>query len=73
MDNPPQKHHMLPVWFFIGVVLIIYGVMIFAQGIYQISHPVGTVLEDLHPAVWWGALMAVVGVVFVQKNRRPVG
>lgn len=73
MDNPPQKHHMLPVWYFIGVVLIIYGVMISAQGIYQISHPVGTVLESLHAGVWWGALMAVVGVIFVQKNRRPAG
>ena len=37
---------MLPVWYFIGVVLIIYGVMIFAQGIYDLSHiPSGTVLE----------------------------
>lgn len=71
MDNPPPKHHMLPVWFFIGVVLIIYGVMISAQGIYQISHPVGTVLESLHAGVWWGAIMVAAGVVFVQKNRRP--
>jgi hypothetical protein len=73
MDNPPHRHHMLPVWFFIGVVLTIYGVMIFIQGIYELSHPVGTVLEDLHAAIWWGAFMTLVGIVFVQKNRHPVG
>jgi hypothetical protein len=73
MDNEPHKHRMLPVWFFIGVILCLYGVMILAEGIYELSHPVGTKLEGLHAAVWWGALMIVVGAVFVQKNRRPVG
>jgi len=71
MDDEPHKHRMLPVWFFIGVILFVYGVMILAQGIYEFSHPVGTVLERLHAAVWWGALMIVVGVVFVQQNRHP--
>ena len=69
--DAPEKHHMLPVWFFIGIVLAIYGVMITVQGLYQISHPAGTVLEDLHPAIWWGAIMAVVGLMFAIKNRRP--
>jgi hypothetical protein len=72
MDNQPQKHHMLPVWFFIGMILILYGVMIFVEGLYDFSHPPGTVLERLHPAVWWGLFMAVVGLIFTVKNRRPV-
>jgi len=62
---------MLPVWFFFGVVLLIYGVMILAEGIYEFSHPVGTVLENLHAAVWWGALMILVGAVFAQQNWQP--
>jgi len=70
IDDAPQRHHMLPVWFFIGLVLVVYGIMILAQGIYQLSHPVGTVLEDLHAAIWWGVFMLVVGFIFVQKNRR---
>ena len=72
MDNAPHKHRMLPVWFFIGIVFVIYGVMIFVQGLYDFSHPPGTVLEKLHPAVWWGALMVVVGLIFALRNRRPV-
>jgi hypothetical protein len=69
MDITPHEHHMLPVWFFIGVILLIYGVMICVNGIYELSHPPGTVLQETHPAIWWGALMAVVGAIFLYKNR----
>lgn len=62
---------MLPVWFFIGIILTIYGVMIFIEGLFDLSHPTGTVLANLYPAVWWGAIMAATGVLFVVKNRRP--
>jgi hypothetical protein len=69
MDSPHEKHHMLPVWFFIGLLLIIYGVMILGQGVYDVSHPCGVVLEGLHAPIWWGAIMAVAGLIFVQQNR----
>jgi hypothetical protein len=69
MDVTPHKHPMLPVWLFIGVLLLIYGVTMFANGIYELTHPPGTVLEELHAPIWWGAIMAVVGAVFVSKNR----
>ena len=72
MNNQPQKHLMLPVWFFIGIILILYGVMIFAEGLYELSHPPGTVLESLHAAIWWGIIMAAVGLIFTVRNRRPV-
>lgn len=71
MDNEPHKHHMLSVWFFIGIILAFDGVLIFAEGLHELSHPPGTVLESLHSPIWWGALMAVVGVVFAAKNRHP--
>jgi hypothetical protein len=72
MDSEPAKYRMLPVWFFIGIILTLYGVMIFAEGVYDLSHPTGTVLENLHPAVWWGIIMTAVGLIFTLKNRRPV-
>jgi len=25
-----EKHHIIPVWFFVGVLFLIYGVLIFA-------------------------------------------
>lgn len=56
---------MIPVWFFVGVILLIYGVIILATGIYEFSHPPSTVLAYLHPAIWWGALLIIVGGVYV--------
>ena len=60
-----EGHHMVPVWFFVGVILLIYGVLILATGLYEFSHPPATVLAYLHPAVWWGALLTIVGGVYV--------
>jgi hypothetical protein len=61
----PEDHHIIPVWFFVGVLLLIYGVLILATGIYQFSRPPSTVLGNLHPAIWWGALLMVVGGIYV--------
>jgi hypothetical protein len=67
MDRP-EKPHMLPVWFFIGVILAIYGVLILATGIYEYSDVPPTVLANLHAPIWWGALLIVVGVVYIERS-----
>ena len=48
----------ISIWFFIGISLLVNGVLIFGAGLYQISHPpvVRVVLYDLHASVWWGAV-----------------
>ena len=50
-----EKHHVIPVWFFVGILLSIYGVLIFASGVVEWSNLPNTVLADLHAPVWWGA------------------
>ena len=60
-----EGHRIIPVWFFVGLILLIYGVIILATGLYEFSHPPATVLSHLHPAVWWGALLSIVGGVYV--------
>jgi hypothetical protein len=60
-----EGHRMVPVWFFVGVILLIYGVVILATGLYEFSQPSATVLGNLHPAVWWGALLTIVGGAYV--------
>jgi FtsH-binding integral membrane protein len=60
-----EKHHIVPVWFFVGVLLLVYGVMIFISGLVEWSHPPGTVLAELHAPVWWGMLLIVLGSVYV--------
>lgn len=59
-----MHHTIIPVWFFVGLLLAIYGVLIFASGIAEWSNPGGIALAGLHAPVWWGALLAVAGVVY---------
>src|SRR5579864_7913723 len=64
-DSKPRDHHMIPVLFFVGVILLIYGIIILGTGIYEYSSPPPTVLASTHPAVWWGALLTVIGGIYV--------
>ena len=54
------------IWYFIGILLLVYGVLIFATGIYEVYRPPAreVVLANLRPAIWWGALLAVVGALY---------
>jgi len=56
---------MIPVWFFVGVILLIYGLIILGTGIYEFKNPPPTVLANTHPALWWGALLTIIGGVYV--------
>lgn len=56
-----EQHHIIPVWFFVGVLLLVYGVMIFVSGLTELSHPPDTVLANLHAPVWWGGILIVLG------------
>jgi hypothetical protein len=54
---------MISIWFFIGISLLVNGLLILGAGIYEIWHPSAqqVVLYNLHASVWWGALMTVIG------------
>ena len=68
-----EKHQIIPVWFFVGVLLLVYGFLIFASGLAQWSHPPNTVLAELHAPVWWGGLLFVLGLIYCIKfapNRK---
>jgi hypothetical protein len=59
-----EKHQIIQVWFFVGVLLFVYGLMIFFSGLAEYSHPPDTVLANLHAPVWWGAILIVLGGVY---------
>ena len=65
MDRPG----MVSIWFFIGVLLLIYGVLILGAGLYEFVSPPerAVVLADLHAAIWWGGLLIVLGIVYLFK------
>ena len=62
----------IPIWLFIGVLLLIYGVMIFGAGILEWStatYPLGVQLNELHAPVWWGGVLALLGLFYTIKFR----
>jgi len=60
---------MLSIWFFIGVLLLAYGILIFGAGVLEWSNPAPVVRADLHASVWWGALLLVLGAVYTVRFR----
>ena len=56
----------LSIWFFIGVSLLVNGLLILAAGLYEMFHTPAeqVVLYRLHANVWWGGILAVIGVVY---------
>jgi len=62
MENPRQ----IEIWFFIGSLLLAYGILISGAGIVHLfSPPEGPVaLADLHADLWWGALLFIIGLVY---------
>lgn len=68
-----EQQGIIPVWFFVGVLLLIYGIMIFISGLAEWSHPPDTALANLHAPVWWGALLIVLGgayTILFRPGRR---
>jgi hypothetical protein len=68
-----EKHHIIPVWFFVGLLLFVYGLLIFFSGVVEWSHPPDTVLAELHAPVWWGASLTVLGGLYCMlfRPRKP--
>jgi FtsH-binding integral membrane protein len=64
-----EDHHIIPVWFFIGATLLIYGVLILGNSLIYISQPPTTVLGELRPQIWWGAILILIGGVYVYLFR----
>jgi hypothetical protein len=74
----PEKKHFISIWFFIGVQLAIYGVLILGSGIYELIAPPAAqaqsgiesnVMGHLHAAIWWGALLLALGIVYTAGFR----
>jgi hypothetical protein len=63
--------HDISIWFFAGFMLLLYGVIIFSAGLWELGHPLAhpPVLSNLHAPIWWGAMLAIAGLVYTIKYR----
>lgn len=58
----------ISVWFFTGVLVAVYGFLILGYGLYALSLPPSKLaLSELHPDIWWGGVMLVVGAIYTIK------
>jgi len=62
-ENQPE---MKSIWYFVGLTLLVMGVLVVAAGISVLISPPArpTVLDRLHPNFWWGGVMIVAGICF---------
>lgn len=62
---------MISIWFFIGVLLTMYGVIIFGASVYDAMNPRPNpvVLDNLHAGIYWGALLFILGGVYTLRFR----
>ena len=62
---------MISIWFFIGALLLLYGILITGAGLYELSHPAAhpVVHAELHAGIWWGGILVVLGVFYSLKFR----
>jgi hypothetical protein len=56
----------ISIWFFIGISLLVNGILIFGASVYQLFQPPPKelVLFRLHAGVWWGAILAIIGAIY---------
>jgi len=59
----------ISIWFFIGLSLLVNGVLITGAGIWQWVHPPAdpVVLFHLHANFWWGVVLAAFGALYCYK------
>ncbi|HEY5465006.1 MAG TPA: hypothetical protein VIJ95_17215 [Hanamia sp.] len=58
----------LSIWFFVGVMLTIYGIIILIANIPAFTSPIENshvVLERLHAGLWWSILLILLGALFL--------
>ncbi len=62
MENQTTNTEPMPIWFFVGLILGVYGLIILVAGLVGDERP--TVLAEIRPALWWSAVMIVAGAIF---------
>jgi hypothetical protein len=61
----------ISIWYFIGLLILVYGVLILGAGIEEVISPPANllVLAELHVGVWWGGLLIALGGLYVYFFR----
>ncbi len=58
------KDSHLSIWFFVGLLLTFYGIIIVGAGIYSFITPPAVALAQYHADLWWGLILQAIGVFY---------
>jgi hypothetical protein len=66
-----KQENMLSIWFFVSVVLGMFGIIILGMGLYYavVGVPEGPVLTETNPSLWWGVVMVVFSAALFFGDR----
>jgi hypothetical protein len=53
---------MISIWFFVGCLLTIYGVLILIAGVSEYSAGPNIAMQNLHLQIWWGIGLLAMGL-----------
>ncbi len=64
----------LSIWFFVGTLCLMYGLVLIPVGVWEFSHPSETALRlplllKLHATFWWGLLLTAFGGFYAVRFR----
>lgn len=61
----------LSIWFFVGVMCLLYGLVLLPYGLWEWfgGHEASTTLNNLHPTTWWGLLLTLFGGFYTVRFR----
>jgi len=64
-----MSRNFISIWYFIGLLLDIYGVLILGAGIYEFIRPSENPVQlaNLHAGIWWGAFLVVLGLIYTVR------
>jgi hypothetical protein len=66
----PSTGERLSIWFFCGILMFTYGLVLLVQGAYEhFGHQPDTVLAQLEPTFWWGVVLTVFGGFYTVRFR----
>ena len=62
-----SEHREISIWFFCGILMLAYGLVLIVQGLIDLGNPPHTVLANLHPTLLWGILLALFGGFYTTR------
>ncbi len=65
-EESHSQESRISIWFFIGMLLLVYGLLILGAGIHDllVPPPLQPVLAGLHAGIWWGLLVGALGLFY---------